>query len=493
MVEGIGNKQRCSSLWIITILLLAVLWPRGPAWCSVQVVPQTVRVGLIQDAPQVTFVLQGNYQLSNDYTEQVIAGVGEGRWVVENAGGLCQVSKDGEYVGLFNGPIKVEVLNSGGVKAILSCGDALLQKNSLDGLAVQGAGDAINYLDQEQAGCYVIDVSDQINHLTRGDGLNLVGLEKSGQVKHYRGNLEIRSNEKGLTVINELPIEQYLYGVVPAEMPASFSSEALKAQAVAARSYLIAQLGSYANFGFDVLYNQSNQVYQGYDGEKPASSMAVDATNGLVLVKDNQPIAAFFHACSGGYTENSEDVWYDKLGFIRTKEDPYDSNSQHYNWSVTYSASELVTLLNQQLRRYIKSSEFTALAVITDINALEWTASGHRVKKLLIEGLDHQDNLQSYTVANADRVRTVLGLKSSLFTMEKQYYSEEQDNPVDLEDILEPTKIAEQGLSSITFYGSGWGHGLGMSQYGAAGMASQGYSFQDILKYYYTDVELIKY
>ncbi|KAF1084521.1 Amidase enhancer precursor [Sporotomaculum syntrophicum] len=491
MVECIGNKQGYSNVWIIVVFLLAVLLPGGRAWCSVQVVPQSVRVGLMQDAPQVAFVVQGNYQLVNDYTKQVITGVGEGRWVVEYAGGLCQVSKDGEYVGLYNGPIKVEGLSSGGVKAILSSG-ALLQKDSVDGLAVQGAGDAINYLEHEQAGCYVVDVNGQIKQMTR-DGLNLVGLEKSGQVKHYRGNLEIRSNEKGLTVINELPIEQYLYGVVPAEMPASFSSEALKAQAVAARSYLIAQLGSYANFGFDVLYNQSNQMYQGYDGEKPASSMAVDDTNGLVLVKDGQPIAAYFHACSGGYTENSEDVWYDKLGFIRAKEDPYDGNSQHYNWSVTYSASELVTLLNQQLRRYIKSSEFTELAVITDINALEWTASGHRVKKLLIEVLDHQGNLQSYTVANADRVRTVLGLKSSLFTMKKQYYSEEQDNPVDLEDILEPTNIVKQGLSSITFYGSGWGHGLGMSQYGAAGMASQGYSFQDILKYYYTDVELIKY
>jgi stage II sporulation protein D len=404
---------------------------------------------------------------------------------------LCQVLKDGEYVGLYNGPIKVESLDAG-VKAILSASDTLLQKDSLDGLAVQGANGEINYLKADQAGRYVLTEDGQLKQLPRG-GLNIVGLEKDGQVKHYRGNLEVRPGENGLTVINELPIEQYLYGVVPAEIPASFSAEALKAQAVAARSYLSAQLGTYASFGFDVLDNQSNQVYKGYDIENPMTSVAVDVTNGMVLVKHGQPVAALFHSSSGGYTENSEDVWNDKLAFIRTKEDPFDNNSKYYNWSVTYSASELVSLINQQLKKYIKSSEFTELDVITDLRELEWTASGHRVKKLLIEGIDIEGNWQAYTIANADRVRSVLGLKSALFKMQKETYSEEQEIIEDAEIIEEQEPFEEQGISSVTFTGSGWGHGLGMSQYGAAGMASQGYSFQDILQYYYTGVELIKF
>ncbi len=471
----VDKKQYCPGLWIIAIFLfwMVILWPCGPAWCDVKVIPHTVRVGLVQNSSQVSFILQGDYNLINDYTDQVIAGNGEGRWVVENAGGLCQVLKDGEYVGLYNGPIKVESINTG-VKAILSGDDTLLQKDSLDGLAVQGADDDIDYLDADQAGCSVIDQNGRVKELSRS-GLNVVGLEKDGQVKHYRGNLEVRPGENGLTVINELPIEEYLYGVLPAEMPALFPAEALKAQAVVARSYLISQMGSYAGFGFDVLGNQSNQVYQGYDMESPVTGMAVDATNGMVLVDHGQAIAAFFHSSSGGYIENSEDVWNDKLDFIRSKEDSYDFNDRYYNWSVTYSSSELVALINRQLKKYINGNEFIQLVVITDLKELERTASGYRVKKLLIDGLDAEGNPQAYTVANADRVRTVLGLQSALFTMQKQ---------------IDP---GEQWISSVTFSGSGSGHGLGMSQYGAAGMAGQGYSFQDILQYYYTGVELTKF
>ncbi|AGL01242.1 SpoIID/LytB domain-containing protein [Desulfoscipio gibsoniae] len=470
MVGGIKTKYRCAGFWMLAAFLLVVLWPGGSAWCDVQVVPQTVRVGLMQNTPQVSFVLQGAYKVINVNTGQVIAEDGEGQWTVEYAAGLCRVTKDGQDVGLYNGPIKAEGLNAS-VKAILSGGDILLQKESLAGLTVQG-GD-VHYIYENQANCYALAEKDRLKQLSWG-GLNIVGLEEGGQVKRYRGNLEIRTSENYLTVINELPIEQYLYGVVPAEMPVSFPSEALKAQAVVARSYLHAQLGSYASFGFDVLDNQSNQVYQGYDGENPVASGAVDATSGMVLAYCGQPIAAFFHSSSGGFTENSEDVWFETLNFIRSKEDPYDNNGKHYDWSVTYSTGELVALINQQLKKYIPSSEFIELASITDLKELERTASGQRVKILLIEGIDAGGSPRVYTIANADRVRNVLGLRSALFTMQKQ---------------TDP----DEGISGVTFNGSGSGHGLGMSQYGAAGWAGQGYSFQDILQYYYTGVELIKY
>lgn len=461
-------KRFYSKLWIFALLLLIVLWPGGPAWCDVQVVPHTVRVGLMQNVSQVSIVLQGEYRLINVDTGQVIGESGAGRWTVENANGLCRVLKDGAYVGLYNGPVKADGIAASEIN-ILSGADMLLSKDSPADLTAQGA-DGFEYLGADRAGCYVLGESGSVKQLSRG-GLNIAGVEKGGQLKHYRGSLEIRPAENGLTVINELPIEQYLYGVVPAEMPVSFPEEALKAQAVAARSYLLTQLGNYASYGFDVLDGQSSQMYQGYDGEKPASSMAVDATKGLVLTYRDRPVEAFFHSSSGGYTENSEDVWGDALGFIRTKEDFFDNNSKHYNWSVTYSAGELVTLVNRQLKQYVNSSGFTGLTGITDLKVLEYTASGQRVKKLSIEGIDVGGGPQAYTVANADRVRTVLGLCSALFTMQKQ--------------------TDDSGLiSSITFTGSGLGHGLGMSQYGAAGWADQGYSFQDILQYYYTDIKL---
>jgi len=490
------SKQGHPSLWLIVALWLFFLWPGGSAWCDVQVLPETVRVGLVQNASQVTFVLQGDYQLINEYTDEIIPGGGEGRWTVENVGGLCEVFRDERYVGLFNGPIAIESVDAG-VKAILSGTDTMLQKGTLDGLAVQGAGD-LTYLDSDRTSNYVLAEDGRLRQMPRGE-LSIVGLEEGGQVRHYRGNIEVRPDQNGLTVINKLPIEQYLYGVVPAEMPASFSAEALKAQAVVARSYLITQLGNYASYGFDVLGSQSNQVYKGYDAENPLTSGAVDDTKGMVLVNQGQPVAAFFHSCSGGYIENSEDVWNNKLAFIRTKSDPYDINNKYYNWQVTYSADELINKINQQLKGYIKSGEFTELSSITDLKELEWTSSGQRVKKLLIDGINIEGNPQEYTVANADRVRIVLGLKSSLFTMQKQFAAGEQRNKEKFDFLGEDTAVEEQEspekqtLSSVTFNGSGWGHGLGMSQYGAAGMASQGYSFQDILQYYYTGVELIKF
>ncbi|TYO97941.1 SpoIID/LytB domain-containing protein [Desulfallas thermosapovorans] len=470
MTSGVVIKHCRPGLLVgMAILLLVVFWPGGTARGDVQVVPHTVRVGLAQNMPQVSFVLQGDYKLVNIHTGQVIAGDGEGRWTVEYAGGLCRVLRNGEHVGLYNGPIKAESLDAA-TRAVLSGDGTLIYKDSLAGLVVQGYGASAANLYDGKAGLYALDASGQAKQLSRG-GLNIAAVEKGGQLKHYRGNIEIRPSESGLTVINELPIEQYLYGVLPGEMPVSFPAEALKAQAVAARSYLITQLGSYTSYGFDVLDNQSNQVYLGYDGENPATNLAVDATSGMVLVHRGRPVAAFFHASSGGCTENSEDVWFDSLSYIRGQDDPLDYNIKHYDWSLSYSGDELVALVNRQLKKYI--NEFTELSAITDLRAVEYTASGQRVKKLLIEGLDAGGGLQVYTVANADRVRSVLGLNSALFTMQKE-------------------TGAGDIISRVTFTGNGLGHGLGMSQYGAAGWASQGYSFQDILQYYYTNVKLVE-
>lgn len=458
--------------FLVMVFMMAVLlWPAAQAESDVRVVPQTVRVGLTHSAPQVSFSLRGAYRLINANTGQVIAEDREGHnWTVENAGGLLHVLRDGNRMGIYNGPIKAEEINVR--RSILSGHGSLLQKETLSGAAVVGMGGNLQYLSGDrQSGLHVIDGRGQINLLPRGQ-LNLVHLEGEGRVKRYRGNLEIRVNGDGLTVINELPIEQYLYGVVPSEMPATFPLEALKAQAVAARSYLIAQLGSYGSHGFDVMDSQASQIYRGYDVENEVTTKAVDETRGLVLVYRGQPVAAFFHSSSGGFTENSEDVYSDALGYVRGQKDPFDKNDKYYNWSVSYSAGELTDTVNQQLKKFMRPEEYHIFAAITDLQELERTGSGHRVKKLLITGPDIDGNLQRITVYNAERVRMALGLRSAMFTMHKE---------------LRP----DGGISRVTFTGSGWGHGLGMSQWGAAGMAAGGYSFQDILQYYYTGIELL--
>lgn len=452
----------------IAITVLSLVWPAWQAGSEVRVVPQTVRVGLAQNTQQVSFTLQGNYKIINANTGNIIAEDSEGHhWAVENVGGLLQVLQDGQRYGVYNGPIKAEEINTN--RSILTGNGTLIKKDSLSGLALQNAGDDVISLSNQQ-NLHVIGGDGQIQPLPRGE-TNLICLEKNKQLKRYRGNLEIRLNEQGLTVINELPIEQYLYGVVPAEMPASFPLEALKAQAVVSRSYLIAQLGSYGTHGFDILDSQNSQVYAGYDTENAVTTMAVDDTKGLVLVYRGQPISAFFHSSSGGFTENSEDVYSDVLAYIRGKEDKFDNNAKYYNWSVSYSANELTSLINEQLTKTLRSGAYKEFSLITDIIDLERTSSGQRIKKILITGKDTEGKPQDITVQNANRVRMVLGLRSAMFNINKEL----QQNGA---------------ILSVTFNGNGWGHGLGMSQWGASGLASEGYSFQDILQYYYTGIKL---
>lgn len=451
------------------VAIVLFIWPTCWARGEVQVIPQTVRIGLMQNAPRVVLQLQGEYRLINANTGQVIDEDKQGhRWTVENSDGLLSILKDGSLLGTYNGPIKVEQLNS--IRSILAGDGALVQKDSLSGLTVQDYGQDVQYLSDEHI--FVISGDEQIEPLPQGK-LNLICLEKSGEVKRYRGNLEIRLIDEGFTVINELPIEEYLYGVVSAEMPTSFPLEALKAQAVASRSCLITQLGSYADHGFDVLDNQSNQMYNGYDNEDENVILAVNKTKSLVMVYRGQPISAFFHSSSGGFIENSEDVWRDSLSYLRAKEDLWDTNDKYYNWEVNYLGNELTSVINQQLKKFMNPGEFNEFIAITDLQELERTNSGQRIKKLLIEGTDIEYNQQQLTVYNADKVRNTLGLRSSLFTMQ----IEKQPDGV---------------INYINITGSGWGHGLGMSQWGAAGMATNGYSFQDILQYYYTDVDLVQ-
>lgn len=453
----------------LVVLVTTFLWPQVPARADVRVTRDTVRVGIAQQLPEVRVTFTGRYRLVDMYTGDIIAETGGGEtWTMANVGGFTVLERNGDNYGVFRDAVKAEEINV--KQSILSGSGTLVQKDTLSGMAVLSAGSGMRYIN-DSGDLRTIDGSGAVRPMFQG-GLNLFGLDKHGRVARYRGNVEVRPASVGFTVINELPVEHYLYGVVPAEMPVSFPPEALKAQAVAARSYVIAQLGSYGSQGFDVLDNQQSQVYRGYDGEHPQAARAVDETAGKVLVYRGQPIAAFFHSSSGGYTENCEDVWRDALGYIRAREDPMDFNNRYYNWVVNYSVDQLTRTVNERLKSFTNPAPNAQFAVVTDLKELQRTTSGQRVKRLLIEGCDAAGNPVQLEISNADRVRAVLGLNSALFTMEK-------------------TAGADGVMCNVMFTGSGLGHGLGMSQWGAAGMALKGYNYQDILQYYYTGVDLV--
>lgn len=265
----------------------------------------------------------------------------------------------------------------------------------------------------------------------------------------YRGMLELRAGARGLTAINHVDVEAYLYGVVPAEMSAKWPAEALGAQAIAARSYAMANLGKHGKAGYDLCGTDECQVYRGAGIEALGSNAAVDATRGTLLMQNGRVLSAFFHASSGGYTENSEDVWFQKLDHIRAVPD-YDQNSPHYEWYKNVPAADLSSrLANRGIR----------VGGVRDIQTVSRSYSG-RVRSVRVIGTQGTKEISGETL------RMAAGLRSTLFN-------------------LAPRGGAAGAPTEFAFAGRGWGHGLGMSQWGARRLAEAGYSTAQILTHYY--------
>jgi len=168
------------------------------------------------------------------------------------------------------------------------------------------------------------NLSITINNQTYDLGSNYVVAKSSNngylstKRKWYRGNIIIFNTGKGLTVINEVDLETYLMGVVPSEMPSGWNTEAHKAQAIAARSYAVANLGKRARYGYDLKDTPEDQAYGGASSETIKTNSAVMQTKGQVLVFGNKVIPAYYHSSSGGYTINSGSVWFKDLPFVRS-------------------------------------------------------------------------------------------------------------------------------------------------------------------------------
>lgn len=451
---------QCS--FIVLILCLAAIVLPWRASGAVSVVVEDVRVGLALQVLTQDFSVTGEYQIVESTSGAPLARISPGeKWQARFIDGKIELLKNGAPLGIYNHPVTVkEVMQN---IAIQSGHGSITNITTTDGIMALGAGGKMSSLPPEPGKCQVLSAGGQYP-LNAVAGQNLVALNSGGAVKRYRGGIEFRPLADGMAVINQLPLEQYLYGVVPVEMPSTWPAEALKAQAVAARSYALSQIaaGAYSAYGFDLMATQQSQVYLGYDGENQLVNKLVESTRGQVMTYRDRVINAFFHSSSGGYTENSEDVWKDPLDYIRSKPDPMDRNDKHYNWVVSYDHAQLVSQLIQKGYNFSK---------VLDIEELSRTKSGARVQRVAVLGFDPDGKSLRTEIYNADSVRIALGLKSSLFTMSKE---------------MDP----RGGIARVTFTGSGWGHGLGMSQYGALGMAKQGYNYQEILKYYYNSVEI---
>lgn len=335
----------------------------------------------------------------------------------------------------------------------------------------------------------------------------------------YRGSFIIEPGNDGNPVLyNTLDMENYLRAVVPSEMPAYWASqnpkalEALKAQAVAARSYAYNEL--YIKNKPFILTTTSSQVYNGKSAEHALTDQAVTETAGIYAVYNNKPIEAFFHSSSGGFTENSEDVWTNPVPYIRGVADSYDKHpdNNYYGWTVNALQENISKSLNLSDKEMLLSLKPTI------------QTAGGSIKLMSATIYNKDTNTKSekpLTVASPDRYRSFFGivLKSLKFKVTNDsnakimmpdgsqqsadhligYKIQKSDGtvePIEQQNITVKLKSNSIYLPAIatqfSFSGNGWGHGLGMSQWGARSMAEQGFTFDQILKYYYTGIEVKK-
>ncbi|NEP05874.1 MAG: SpoIID/LytB domain-containing protein [Okeania sp. SIO2G4] len=269
----------------------------------------------------------------------------------------------------------------------------------------------------------------------------------------YRGRTHIIPSKSGVTAINYIDIEQYLYSVIGAEMNGNWPQEALKAQAVAARSYALNKRQENSNNFYDLGNDQLWQVYQGIKTESQGTYAAVDATKGQVLTYNGQIILALFHSSSGGHTENVEDVWSNPLPYLRAVPD-FDQDAPVYEWTESFTQAELKQRIS---------------GVGNIISMTPQTTTPHNsVITIKVLGDAGVKTLQGTDITAA------LGLKSTRF-------------------IVTPNKDEDQQIpSSFKITGKGFGHAVGMSQWGAYNLARNGYNYQQILLYYYQGANLAR-
>lgn len=339
---------------------------------------------------------------------------------------------------------------------------------------------------------------------------------------YYRGSIELMSSEEGIIVINELPLEEYLYSVVPSEMPWSYNYEALKAQSICARSFAYIHImgNSYSQYGAHVDDSTSYQVYNN-SAEQTVTNSAVDETYGQVLMNGNNIISAYFFSTSCGSTTSSV-VWGSELpyvkgklltgevvsmdltdenvfdAFIRTSYNTYDSEYPWYRWNVTMSLAQLSDNVNANIGKVKEEN----VQVLTDHG--EWenkkVDSVGQVKKIQVGERGEGGVLKYITIVGTDctvriykeyNIRTVISPKGAAIN---RGTGDEVTTMTMLPSgfFVVDEVTSDNLLSAYTFVGGGYGHGVGVSQNGANYMAKIGMNSTEILEFFYTDTTVAK-
>lgn len=262
----------------------------------------------------------------------------------------------------------------------------------------------------------------------------------------YRGNISLLRENGRIIPVDIVELDEYIYSVVPCEIGKKFPEEAVKAQIVAARTYAYYNTKNSKFKGYDLVDNTDSQVYKGINTEDESISKLVDSTKNMIITYNGEPINAVFHSDSGGYTANSEDVWGGKpVDYLRSVDDTGNNEfSPRKNWSYMITKEKFKTIFGvfpKEISMEKKNNRIEKISISDENKKIEMTSNEFR-KKL------------GYT-----------NLFSTIFEFQ------------DLGD-------------SLMFNGNGAGHGVGLSQWGAYGLAVKKMKYEEILKYYYTGIKI---
>ncbi|WP_180272693.1 SpoIID/LytB domain-containing protein [Konateibacter massiliensis] len=357
--------------------------------------------------------------------------------------------------------------------------------------------------------------------------ITLLSVERATGNPSYRGSIEIVKDDSGLIIINEVSMEEYLYMVVPSEMPESYGIEALKAQAVCARSYAYIHIldNAYSQYGAQVDDSVSYQVYSN-QGESALCTQAVKETYGQVLEKDENVIETYYFSTSSGHTtdsevwvnQNEEDRSYLQPKFIGEEDsdldltdetvfydfitkdiyDAFEGDEPWYRWTTTIPVSTLSNTLNSRVAaRYevnpelilvknkdgeYESKAISNIGIIKNITVIHRNAGGV-LDTVVIEG-----------TKETIKVKTEYNIRYLLAPISTQV-TKSDGSVIDSFSLLPSAycifeKVYDnKKLTDFKITGGGYGHGVGMSQNGAKIMAAKGYSYDEILKYFYSGVD----
>ena len=321
----------------------------------------------------------------------------------------------------------------------------------------------------------------------------------------------MRRDTGDMTVVNLVGFDDYLCGVVPREVSASWNYEAVKAQSVVSRTFAMMNLNKYQKYGFNLDNTTNSQAYAGVSIEHPASNKAIAETHGEVVLYDGKPADVYFFASSGGKTGTANDAWGgENKPYLVSVDDPYENSDEasYSKWEMTFTAAELKEKL---------ASRDVNIGDITDVK-VEYSDSGRAIKTIFVGTEGEKEYMR-------ENIRWVLGIYSTAFNV---YRNGEQQsgasvcaldryNTFTQIDINAKTQLISKdgttgangalsilsadGMTTLetakssasgdfVFSGRGWGHGVGMSQWGAKGMADNGYNYKEILEYYFVGAQV---